>query len=138
MAPTLAARGPDVMPLQGAAGGASIRVPTGGRGAMGRRSGGGAGGRRDLTSTIGTRGAASGTVSSPEEPGTRDRVQRKEKALLTHLVTALTARLQSDEGATMVEYGIMVALIAVVSILVVAAIGTDLFGAFTNVETQLP
>ena len=58
--------------------------------------------------------------------------------MLAHLVSFLASRLGDDRGATMVEYGIMVALIAVVSILVVAAIGTDLFGAFTSVETQLP
>lgn len=43
-----------------------------------------------------------------------------------------------ERGATMVEYGIMIALIAVVSIAVIATIGTDLLAAFTSVEAQLP
>ncbi len=38
----------------------------------------------------------------------------------------------------MVEYGIMVALIAVVSIVVITTIGTDLLAAFTTVESKLP
>ena len=42
-----------------------------------------------------------------------------------------------DEGATMVEYGLMVALIAVVALLAVAAIGTNLFGLFSDVATEI-
>ena len=41
----------------------------------------------------------------------------------------LQAKKASEEGATMVEYGIMVALIAVVSIVVITTIGTDLLAA---------
>ena len=44
---------------------------------------------------------------------------------------------RSDEGATAVEYGIMVALIAVVIITVVALIGTNLQGIFTTVANAL-
>jgi len=57
---------------------------------------------------------------------------------MLQLWNALQARKASEEGATMVEYGIMVALIAVVSIVVITTIGTDLLAAFTTVETQLP
>ena len=42
-----------------------------------------------------------------------------------------------DEGATMVEYGLMVALIAIVALLTVAAIGTNLFGLFNKVASEL-
>jgi pilus assembly protein Flp/PilA len=38
--------------------------------------------------------------------------------------------LRDDEGATMVEYGLMVALIAVVCILVIAALGEQLAASF--------
>jgi len=48
----------------------------------------------------------------------------------------LTLR-RRDEGATMVEYGLMVALIAVVALLAVAAIGTNLFGLFSDVATEI-
>ena len=57
---------------------------------------------------------------------------------MLQLWNALQARKASEEGATMVEYGIMVALIAVVSIVVITTIGTDLLAAFTDVEQQLP
>jgi pilus assembly protein Flp/PilA len=38
-----------------------------------------------------------------------------------------------EEGATMVEYGLMVALIAVVCIVAVTAIGTNLSGLFNYI-----
>ncbi len=45
--------------------------------------------------------------------------------------------LQNSEGATAVEYGIMVALIAVVIILAVTGIGRNLNTAFSNVNSAL-
>ena len=38
----------------------------------------------------------------------------------------------------MVEYGILVALIAVVSIAVIATLGLDVLAAFTTVEKEMP
>lgn len=51
-------------------------------------------------------------------------------------------RLQSlmatrEKGATAVEYGLMVALIAVVIILAVTALGTTLVDVFTDIVTSL-
>lgn len=43
----------------------------------------------------------------------------------------------SERGATAVEYGIMVALIAVVIITAVTAIGTNLSSMFTGVSTAV-
>jgi Flp pilus assembly pilin Flp len=43
-----------------------------------------------------------------------------------------------ERGATMVEYGIVVSLIAVVSILVIGALGVDVFGAFNSAEDNMP
>jgi pilus assembly protein Flp/PilA len=45
---------------------------------------------------------------------------------------------KDEEGATMVEYGLMVALIAVVCIVAVTLIGTNLNIVFNNVATALP
>jgi pilus assembly protein Flp/PilA len=45
------------------------------------------------------------------------------------------ARLRQEEGATAVEYGIMVALIAIVIIAAVFALGNTLSTNFENVET---
>ncbi|MBW6468714.1 MAG: Flp family type IVb pilin [Coriobacteriia bacterium] len=45
--------------------------------------------------------------------------------------------MDSDEGATAVEYGIMVALIAVVIIVAVTALGTNLSTMFTYVKDKI-
>jgi len=44
---------------------------------------------------------------------------------------------KDEEGATMVEYALMVALIAVVSIAVVAALGTNIWKAFDTTNTEI-
>jgi pilus assembly protein Flp/PilA len=54
------------------------------------------------------------------------------------LYTNLMIRLRSDEkGATAVEYGIMVALIAVVIIVAVTLLGTTLSDTFSNIQCQV-
>jgi len=42
-----------------------------------------------------------------------------------------------ESGATMVEYGIMVALIAVLSILVIKSLGSKVSNAFSSVDGNL-
>lgn len=49
--------------------------------------------------------------------------------------TALFAK--EDRGATAVEYGLMVALIALAIILTVTALGTGLNGLFTRITAAL-
>ncbi len=44
---------------------------------------------------------------------------------------------RKEEGATMVEYGLMVALIAVVCIAAVTLLGTDLSAMFTAVDASV-
>jgi pilus assembly protein Flp/PilA len=44
---------------------------------------------------------------------------------------------REEEGATMVEYGLMVALIAVVCIVAVTALGTSLENIFTKTEAAV-
>ncbi len=44
---------------------------------------------------------------------------------------------RNDEGATMVEYGIMVALIAAVCIAVVSTLGQSVNNAFSNVNASI-
>jgi pilus assembly protein Flp/PilA len=51
------------------------------------------------------------------------------------MVNVLRNVLADDEGATMVEYGIMVALIAAVCIAVVTTLGSNVSSAFNNVNT---
>ena len=50
---------------------------------------------------------------------------------------ALIALMRDDEGATMVEYGIMVALIAAVCILVVTTLGQNVQSTFSTVNSNL-
>ena len=45
--------------------------------------------------------------------------------------------LRDEEGATMVEYGLMVALIAIVCITAVTAIGNNLNSVFSDIATKL-
>ena len=47
------------------------------------------------------------------------------------------AALRSDRGATAVEYGLMVALIAIVIIVAVKALGTNLSNLFTTVSSSV-
>jgi pilus assembly protein Flp/PilA len=53
------------------------------------------------------------------------------------MFNALRNVVRNDEGATMVEYGIMVALIAAVSIGIVTTLGKSVSGAFQNVNNSL-
>ena len=46
--------------------------------------------------------------------------------------------LKDEEGAAGVEYGLLVALIAAVIVLIVAALGTKVQKAFSIVEAALP
>jgi pilus assembly protein Flp/PilA len=45
---------------------------------------------------------------------------------------------KDEEGATMVEYGVLVALIAAVSIGVIKTLGVSVFDAFTKVDGAMP
>jgi pilus assembly protein Flp/PilA len=53
------------------------------------------------------------------------------------LLRALGVRLHRDGGATMVEYGLMVALIAIVALAAVAAIGGGVTNIFCTIAGAL-
>lgn len=53
------------------------------------------------------------------------------------MVTTLTTMLRDEEGATMVEYGLLVALIAMVALVAVQALGTHLSSLFSSVATSV-
>jgi pilus assembly protein Flp/PilA len=53
------------------------------------------------------------------------------------MISTLKNILRDDEGATMVEYGIMVALIAAVCIAVVTTLGQNVNNAFSNVNASI-
>ncbi len=49
----------------------------------------------------------------------------------------MTTLWKDEEGATMVEYGVMVALIAAVCVAIVTTLGTQVRTAFTTVSSAL-
>ena len=55
--------------------------------------------------------------------------------LAAKIQTAIAAR--QDKGATAVEYGLLVALIAAVIVVIVATLGKQISGAFQTVVTAL-
>lgn len=60
-------------------------------------------------------------------------------AYLAYHLTSLMSlpRRRSEAGASAVEYGLLVALIAAIIVGVVAALGTTVSGAFTKAETGI-
>ena len=53
------------------------------------------------------------------------------------MITTLKTMIRDEEGATMVEYGLLVALIAIVALLAVTAIGKNLSTLFNTVAGTL-
>jgi pilus assembly protein Flp/PilA len=53
------------------------------------------------------------------------------------VVEVIKAFLRNDQGATMVEYGLMVALIAIVCIAAVQLIGTNLNVVFSDIAASV-
>lgn len=53
------------------------------------------------------------------------------------MIRSIRKHLRRDEGASAVEYGLLVAGIAAVIIAVVFVLGTKIHGAFTNTCTQM-
>ncbi len=53
------------------------------------------------------------------------------------MLQTLKSMIRDEEGASMVEYGLLVSLIALVAIVGVTAVGTKLNTLFTNVSNSL-
>jgi pilus assembly protein Flp/PilA len=53
------------------------------------------------------------------------------------LITGVQRFLKNEEGVTAIEYGLIAALIAVVIIVAVTAVGTNLEAVFQNVADEL-
>ncbi len=53
-------------------------------------------------------------------------------------IRAMIVVRQSERGASAVEYGLLVALIAAVIVGIVATLGRQISAAFTSVSSQLP
>jgi pilus assembly protein Flp/PilA len=53
------------------------------------------------------------------------------------MITNLIAMIRDEEGATMVEYGLLIALIALVAIAGVTVLGTNLNSLFSTVAGSI-
>jgi pilus assembly protein Flp/PilA len=62
---------------------------------------------------------------------------QKAYATIVSLIAVTQNRLEREEGATAVEYGLMVGLIAVVIIGAVTLLGGELKTLFTTIQTKL-
>jgi pilus assembly protein Flp/PilA len=67
----------------------------------------------------------------------RARPNLEEFHVLPHLVKCRVRLQNSERGATAVEYGLMVALIAIVIIVAVQALGSNLSSLFNTVSTSV-
>jgi pilus assembly protein Flp/PilA len=56
---------------------------------------------------------------------------------LYELASALMARMQREEGQTLVEYAFLVAFIAIVVLVAVQLLGTNISSLFNSVATHL-
>ena len=60
--------------------------------------------------------------------------------LITNLFTSLYLRLHSqdeEEGQTLVEYGLIVALLSIACIIILGLLGDELVAVFTEVKDEL-
>lgn len=56
---------------------------------------------------------------------------------LTQMLSGLAARLRREEGQTMAEYALLLSLIVVVTITVIATLGTQIKGIFNSVASSI-
>jgi Flp pilus assembly pilin Flp len=56
---------------------------------------------------------------------------------LNTLIVSFAARTQREEGQTMAEYALVLALVALVAIVVLGTLGTNISGKFSSIASQL-
>jgi pilus assembly protein Flp/PilA len=57
---------------------------------------------------------------------------------MTALVNRVKSFLTEEEGATATEYAVMLALIIVIALGAISALGTKVSGTFANIESAMP
>jgi pilus assembly protein Flp/PilA len=60
------------------------------------------------------------------------------KSIINAVSTSVQAFINDEEGAAMIEYGLLAALIAVVAVVTIPAIGTKLALVFTAIAAAIP
>jgi pilus assembly protein Flp/PilA len=53
------------------------------------------------------------------------------------MIATFTSMIRDEEGATMVEYGLLVALIAMVALVAITTLGKNLSSLFSTVATSV-
>jgi pilus assembly protein Flp/PilA len=61
----------------------------------------------------------------------------KEDETMLHMWTALETRFTDEEGASLVEYALLVALIAIVALLAITAVGSSVSSNFQDIADTL-
>jgi pilus assembly protein Flp/PilA len=61
----------------------------------------------------------------------------KEEEIMLRLWTAMQIRFTDEEGASLVEYALLVALIAIVAIIAITAVGTGVSDKFSEIDAEL-
>ena len=56
---------------------------------------------------------------------------------MNDLILRAVARFQAEEGQTMVEYGLILALVSVVAITILITLGGSVISSFTSASTAL-
>ena len=54
------------------------------------------------------------------------------EAMLNEQLLRIVARLRAEEGQTMVEYGLILALVSIVAITILGTLGTNVIATFTS------
>ncbi len=57
---------------------------------------------------------------------------------MVHMWSAFQSRIASDEGASLVEYSLLVALIAVVALLAITSFGGNLSEKYSEIAATIP
>ena len=57
---------------------------------------------------------------------------------MTQLINRFKNFIREDDGATATEYAVMLALIIVIALGAISALGTKVSGTFANIESQMP
>ncbi len=67
----------------------------------------------------------------------RERMSLPLRLGTNHMSKIVTRLLKDEGGATAIEYGLIAALVAVVIIVGLTSLGTNLNGTFTNISTNV-
>jgi pilus assembly protein Flp/PilA len=76
--------------------------------------------------------------TSPIPPFRREKTMLDKIQFMTLMLFSDLKAKRDDRGATAVEYGLLVALIAAIIVTVVGLVGLDVQRAFQTIETALP